>query len=84
MKTPVWLQLQPQWSTWGNPPRLTGLRLAKATAKRPKTPLGGAVVMHLEVEVPDALFLPLQASVAVSRATALATVTPQIIEEVAS
>jgi hypothetical protein len=58
------------------------ISVVNATQRRPKKPRPGAVVVRLEVEVPDGAFLPLQPQAKVVVPESMAEQVPVVVEAV--
>ena len=65
MKTTCYLQLRPDFWAGGT---LRRIRAARVTNLPPDPPLPGVVTVKLQIEAPDHLFQPLEASVVVTEA----------------
>jgi hypothetical protein len=66
-ETTVYLQLEPEWSSWqkdsnGNP-NVAGMKVTKTTKNRPTRITG--VLVKLRLRIPDSAFKPLSPTVTV-------------------
>lgn len=59
----VYLQVEPQWSSWkkvDGEPALDGAKVVAFTLKKPDRPRSGTVTVKLAIVIPAGAFLPLR------------------------
>jgi hypothetical protein len=76
--------LQIEADTYNNygEPRVRNIRVVNATQKRPTKPKPGAVIVRLEIEVPDGAFLPLRPEAKVIVPESMTEQVPVVVEAV--
>jgi len=65
----VWIQVRPQWGNWTRPDGsrpLQGVTLGRVTAKRPRQPEGGTILVRVKLVVPGELFDPVRPEVEIT------------------
>lgn len=60
IEVPVYLQIRPEFWSYGGEQKVRDASLARATSRKPGKPLGGTLLVRLTLRFPAEAFLPLE------------------------
>jgi hypothetical protein len=76
----VYLQIEPSFYSWGDPPKLAGISGVRMTQKRPRQQRAGTALVKLTIRIPDAAFMPLRPEAVVEVGSDLVSIEPVVVE----
>ena len=76
----LYVQIEPTFYSWGDPPKLAGISAVRMTQKRPRSQLPGTAVVRLTVRIPDVAFMPLRPEAVVEIPADLVVIEPLYVE----
>lgn len=75
-----YVQIEPEFTSYGNPPSVLRIKPTTMTQKRPAKQRGGSVLVKLTIRIPDAAFLPLRPKAVIVIPEDMVTIEPIEVE----